>query len=126
MSVDIYPQLTGEIARHRRALAPETDRSFHEFGRQVFAEGALSKRMKHLIATAAAHVTQCPYCIKGHTQAALREGATSKELMEAIWVAIEMRAGAGFAHSALALVEMEQTDGFDSTIHTLDHADPPS
>jgi AhpD family alkylhydroperoxidase len=35
-------------------------------------------------------VTQCPYCINGHTKAALRAGATPGELMEAIWVAAEM------------------------------------
>jgi alkylhydroperoxidase/carboxymuconolactone decarboxylase family protein YurZ len=37
-------------------------------------------------------VTQCPYCIRGHTSAALRHGATAEEIMEAIWVAAEMRA----------------------------------
>lgn len=49
------------------------------------------------------HVTQCPYCIKGHTKAALRAGATREELMEAIWVATEMRAGGTYAHSSLAI-----------------------
>jgi len=48
-------------------------------------------------------VTQCPYCIRGHTQSALKAGATEQELMEAIWVAAEMRAGAAYAHSALAI-----------------------
>jgi AhpD family alkylhydroperoxidase len=46
-------------------------------------------------------VTQCPYCINGHPKAALRAGATPEELMEAIWVAAEMRAGAAYAHSTL-------------------------
>ena len=50
-----------------------------------------------------AHVTQCPYCIRGHTSAALHQGVTAEEIMEAIWVAAEMRAGGGYAHSALAL-----------------------
>ena len=40
-----------------------------------------------------AHATQCPYCITGHTKAVRRAGATPEELMEAIWVAAEMRAG---------------------------------
>jgi hypothetical protein len=31
-----------------------------------------------LIAVAVAHVTQCPYCIRGHTKAALRHGATRR------------------------------------------------
>ena len=55
---------------------------------------------------AVAHVTQCPYCIRGHTKAALRKGATKQELMEAIWVAAEMRAGGAYAHSNLALDTM--------------------
>ena len=56
-----------------------------------------------MIALAVAHVTQCPYCIRGHTQLAHRSGATAEEMMEAIWVAAEMRAGGAYAHSALAL-----------------------
>jgi alkylhydroperoxidase/carboxymuconolactone decarboxylase family protein YurZ len=38
----------------------------------------------------------------------MREGATREELMEAIWVAAEMRAGAAYSHSVLALDEMEK------------------
>jgi alkylhydroperoxidase/carboxymuconolactone decarboxylase family protein YurZ len=33
----------------------------------------------------------------------LRAGATEEQLMEAIWVAAEMRAGGAYAHSTLAL-----------------------
>jgi alkylhydroperoxidase/carboxymuconolactone decarboxylase family protein YurZ len=40
---------------------------------------------------------------QGLYQAALRHGATEQELMEAIWVAAEMRAGGAYAHSALAI-----------------------
>jgi AhpD family alkylhydroperoxidase len=58
---------------------------------------------------AVAHVTQCPYCIKGHTKAATRAGATPQELMEAVWVASEMRAGGAYAHSALMLDTLEPT-----------------
>jgi AhpD family alkylhydroperoxidase len=56
-----------------------------------------------LIAVAVGHVIQCPYCIRGHTEAALRHGATAEAIMEAVWVAAEMRAGGAYAHSALAL-----------------------
>ena len=77
----------------RRELTPDTEAAFQAFSQKVFAEGALPVKMKQTIAVAVAHVTQCPYCIKGHTKAALRHGATRQELMEAIWVAAEMRAG---------------------------------
>jgi AhpD family alkylhydroperoxidase len=99
----IYPLSTPDIARKRRDLAPSQQAAFDAFGKAVFAEGALPAKFKQIIAVAVAHVTQCPYCINGHTKAALRAGATGQELMEAIWVAAEMRAGGAYAHSALML-----------------------
>src|SRR5207248_4437432 len=66
---------------------------------------------KELIAVAVAHVTQCPYCIRGHTKRAILTGATEQEIMEAIWVTAEMRAGAATSHSALALDTMAQEEG---------------
>jgi len=100
---NLYPANSTEIAERRRELAPAIEEAFLDFSRQVFADGALDAKTKQLIAVAAAHVTQCPYCIRGHTRVALAKGASEKELMEAIWVAAEMRAGAAYAHSALAL-----------------------
>ncbi|MEO9231459.1 MAG: carboxymuconolactone decarboxylase family protein [Devosia sp.] len=108
MSDALYPPSTPELSRKRRELAPETEAAFQAFSRQVFADGALSAKTKQLIAVAVAHVTQCPYCIRGHTKSALRHGATQQEVMEAIWVAAEMRAGASYAHSALAIDEMDK------------------
>jgi AhpD family alkylhydroperoxidase len=103
MAATLYPQSSPEIARKRRELAPETQAAFDAFGRQVFADGALPKKTKQLIAVAVAHVTQCPYCIQGHTKAARKAGATAEELMEAVWVAAEMRAGGAYAHAAVML-----------------------
>ena len=103
MSDTLYPKPSMALAQERSALAPEIDTAFRQFSQAVFKEGALSRKSKQLIAVAVAHVTQCPYCIQGHTKAAVREGAAPQEIMEAIWVAAEMRAGGAFAHSALAL-----------------------
>ncbi len=103
----IYPDSTRELAARRRELAPETHEAFQAFSRQVFAEGALPAKAKQLIAVAVAHTTQCPYCIRGPSKAALRAGAGEEEIMEAIWVAAEMRAGGAYAHAAVALDAME-------------------
>lgn len=108
MTETMYPPASREMARRRRELAPDAQKAFEAFGQAVFADGALPAKTKQLIAVAVAHVTQCPYCIKGHTRAARRAGATPQELMEAIWVAAEMRAGAAYAHSNLALDAMSQ------------------
>jgi len=99
----VYPTVTKQIAEQRKQLAPGPAEAFKAFSRSVFAEGALPAKTKQLIAVAVAHVTQCPYCIRGHTSGALQAGATEEEIMEAIWVAAEMRAGGAYAHSALAL-----------------------
>jgi AhpD family alkylhydroperoxidase len=99
----MYPPATRELAEQRRRLAPGPADAFRAFSQSVFADGALPAKAKQLIAVAVAHVTQCPYCIRAHTRAAERQGATPEEVMEAIWVAAEMRAGAAYAHSALAL-----------------------
>lgn len=99
----MYPPMTRQTAERRRALAPEQQAAFEAFGRAVFADGALPAKLKQIIAVAVAHSPQCPYCIKGHTKAALNAGATEQELMEAVWVAAEMRAGAACAHAALML-----------------------
>ena len=107
MEPSMYPSVSKDLAQKRRELAPEIHGAFRTFNQRVFAGGALPSKTKELIAVAVAHVTQCPYCIRGHTKAALRKGATEQELMEAIWVAAEMRCGGAYAHSNLALETME-------------------
>lgn len=39
----------------------------------------------------------------------MRKGASNEEIMEAIWVAAEMRAGAAYAHATIAMDQMEKT-----------------
>jgi AhpD family alkylhydroperoxidase len=109
MTETVYHATTPALAARRRELAPATHQAFEDFGRAVFADGALDRKTKQLIAVAVAHVTQCPYCIEGHTKLASREGADAQEIMEAIWVAAEMRAGGAYAHSALMLDTLEPT-----------------
>lgn len=107
MDDQTFPAVTPALHRKRHDLAPATADAFKAFSESVFADGALPTKFKELIAVAVAHVTQCPYCIRGHTQRALRQGATQEELMEAIWVAAEMRAGAAYAHANLAIDTMQ-------------------
>jgi AhpD family alkylhydroperoxidase len=108
MTNDLYPPPDPTLSRKRRELAPDAAAAFAEFSKQVFADGALPAKTKQIIAVAVAHVTQCPYCIRGQSRGALRAGASEAEIMEAIWVAAEMRAGGAYAHSAIALDEMDK------------------
>ena len=108
MDEHMYPDVSKDLAQKRRELAPEIYGAFQSFSQHVFADGALPSKTKELIAVAVAHVTQCPYCIRSHTKRATLKGATGQEIMEAIWVAAEMRAGAASAHSAIAIDAMNQ------------------
>jgi AhpD family alkylhydroperoxidase len=106
----LFPQATKELADKKAALAPRNIEAWRNFSRTVFEAGALPEKTKQLIAVAVAHVTQCPYCIRSHTKTALRKGASKEEIMEAIWVAAEMRAGAAYAHATIAMDEMEKME----------------
>ncbi len=105
---NLYPKTTIELAEKKAALAPKNIEAWRNFSKTVFQAGALDEKTKQLIAVAVAHVTQCPYCIRSHTPQALRKGATQEEIMEAIWIAAEMRAGAAYAHANIAMDEMEK------------------
>ncbi len=89
--------------RKLRQLKPDMFKGFVDFNETVFKDAALPGKIKELMAITAAHVTQCPWCIDGHTRAAKRLGASDEQIAEAAFVAIEMRAGAAFTHSAIAM-----------------------
>jgi alkylhydroperoxidase/carboxymuconolactone decarboxylase family protein len=89
-------------------LRPDTLQAFMDFDGKVFAEGALSTKIKELIAVACAHVTQCPYCIEAHTKKAKKAGAKEEEVAETIFVAASLRAGGALAHSCIAIEALEE------------------
>jgi len=93
----------------RSTLAPDQLSAFQAFSQVVFSDGAIDAKSKQLIAVAVAHVTQCPYCIAGHTRAAAIAGATPQQIMAADWIAAEMRAGAAVARSRHALQALNGT-----------------
>lgn len=80
-------------------LAPEQAQAFSTFNTEVFKDGALTKKEKEIIAVAVAHVTECPYCIDGHTKQAKAEGASLAELVEAVMVTAAVEAGGAVTHS---------------------------
>ena len=98
-----YHTDTREQYGRLNGLSSELLQSFGAFNTKAFEEGALPKKTKELIAIAAGHITQCPYCITGHTKKAKELGATDEEIAEAIFVAVAMSAGASIAHSTVAM-----------------------
>ena len=54
----MYPPATRELAQQRRELAYAQQAAFDTFGKAVFADGALTAKMKQVVAVAVAHITQ--------------------------------------------------------------------
>jgi AhpD family alkylhydroperoxidase len=86
-------------------LAPDLMKAFWAFDQAAVAEGALSVKVKELIAIAVALTTQCPYCINIHSNNARKAGATDTEIVEAAMVAASLRAGAAVTHASHALAQ---------------------
>ena len=82
----------------------ERDSKFKEFTKKVFAEGALTKNFKRgIVGLACAHMTRCPYCIRGCVKDAKAAGFSKEQIAEAINVGMVMSAGACYAHSSVAM-----------------------
>ena len=90
--------------------------AFDNFSHAVFTDGALLQWTKELIAVAVAHVTQWPNRINGHTRRARRKGASPEEIMEATWVAAEMRADGAYAHVTRALRAVSAASSHDNAL----------
>lgn len=106
----MFPPATREVYQERSALAPDVNTAFRKFSQEVFAEGALSEKTKQLMAVTVGHVTQCPYCIRGHTQGAQEAGATRGEIVDAIWVAATLRANSIATHADLTFEDLSEED----------------
>jgi len=81
--------------------AAEMNAAFADFNAAVFGgDTALDRKTKELLAVAVALTTQCQGCLRGHSQAAVRAGATREELAETVHVAAALRAGGAMFHGA--------------------------
>ncbi|GAA1526263.1 carboxymuconolactone decarboxylase family protein [Nocardioides humi] len=90
------------LHRNLRRAVPDVYTGFGELSRAAFADGALPRATKELIALAIGVAEGCDGCIASHAQAAARAGATRQEAAEAIGVAFLMHGGPATIHGARA------------------------
>ncbi len=78
---------------------PDVATSFYNLHDTIMIqEGKLSIKEKEFIALGIAISMRCEYCIYWHTAAAMKNGATEEEILEAASVAIIMGGGPAFIH----------------------------
>ena len=103
------------LHRELRHAIPDVYRGFGELSRAAFADGALDRRTKELIALAIGVVEGCDGCIASHSQAAARAGASRQEAAEAIGVTFLMSGGPATIHGARAYQAFcEAVDAIDA------------
>jgi AhpD family alkylhydroperoxidase len=107
-----------EIVRTRKKahkklldLKSKTYRAFLEMERAAYADGALAKKHKELIAVGISVVIDCESCMQWHIEQAAEAGAASEEVLEALEVGIEMGGGPATVSARFALEVMEQVFG---------------
>jgi AhpD family alkylhydroperoxidase len=83
-------------------------RAFLEMEKAAYADGALSKKHKELIAVGISVVIDCESCMQWHIDQAARAGASHAEVMEAVEVGIEMGGGPATVSSRFALDVMDR------------------
>ncbi len=67
---------------------PKVLQSLYKYKNQIFKDGELSLREKELIAIAISSVMRCEKCLEFHAEAALESGASHRQIMEAMQVAM--------------------------------------
>jgi AhpD family alkylhydroperoxidase len=103
----------GRAHAHRTLLALESKvyRTFLAMEKATYADGALPKKAKELIAVGISVVKNCESCMQWHITQAAKAGASMREVLEAVEVGIEMEGGPATVAARFALEVMEGVFG---------------
>jgi AhpD family alkylhydroperoxidase len=82
--------------------------AFLQMEAAAFADGALSRKVKELIAVGISVDRDCESCMQWHIAQAATAGAAMREVLEAVEVGIEMGGGPATVSARFALEVMER------------------
>jgi len=105
--LELTRELTAQI-RNLRGDTPEVMKAFGNIAQAALAPKALDSKTKELIALAVAVAVRCDDCIGFHVKAALSQGATRAEIVDALGMAIYMGAGPSVMYATHALDALAQ------------------
>ncbi|MBA4493590.1 carboxymuconolactone decarboxylase family protein [Paenactinomyces guangxiensis] len=94
---------------HLAEQLPDVVREYNRFTDACFAEGELSKKIKHLIGLSLGVYTNDEYCIIFHTKGAVDHGASDREVLEAAAVCGAFGGGSAMSQ-AVTLVQEALTE----------------
>ena len=109
--INDYPDCYKHVAEMMNAYGVESPGVMEGFAKlhsASVADGALSSKLKELIALAIGITVRCDGCIAYHVHDALKAGATRTEVAETVGVAIMMGGGPSVVYGCQALEALEQ------------------
>lgn len=83
-------------------------KAFLDMESATFADGALNRKTKELIAVGISVRIDCESCMQWHIQQAAAAGATFREVLEAVEVGMEMGGGPATVSARFALEVMDE------------------
>ncbi len=99
---ELIKELTAQL-RNLRGDTPDVMKAFGNIAQAALTPKALDSKTKELIALAVAVAVRCDDCIGFHVKAALSQGATRAEIVDALGMAIYMGAGPSVMYASHAL-----------------------
>ena len=95
---------------HQRLLKLDSKvyKAFLAMEEAAYADGALSKKVKELIAVGASVLVDCQSCMQWHIEQAVSAGASMPEVLEAVEVGIELGGGRATVSARFALEVMKE------------------
>ena len=113
MSKD-YIAITRDISSGIKTLRkdiPDVMQGFSAMAGAATKDGALSKKVKELVALGIAISTRCDGCIGFHTEALIKLGCTKAEFEEALGLAVYMGGGPSLMYAGDDMAAWEQFGG---------------
>ncbi len=105
--IEVHQHLEEGLARLGQDL-PGPMSGFARLHRKSVEDGALSRKVKEMMALAISIVVGCEGCIAYHVHDAVEAGATHAELLEAVSIGLMMGGGPGSIYATHALEAIDQ------------------
>jgi AhpD family alkylhydroperoxidase len=105
--IELRQHLEDRLTQFGRDM-PGPMTGFARLRKKAVEDGALSAKVKEMMALAISIAVGCEGCIAYHVHDAIKAGATRPELLETISVGVMMAGGPGTIYAAHALDAVEQ------------------
>jgi len=105
---DVLAEFQKNLPKLQQAIPEVTADFLKKLMPDALKDGALTAKVKELIALGIAVCATCDYCIALHVKKCFEAGATKDEIAEVLGVAILMGGGPALTYSAFAAQAIEE------------------